>query len=130
MTGFFDRLLGRASGKGSGSTAKERLQFILVHDRINLPPERLQAMKEEILQVISKYVSVDSENVDIALQKRRRDSLLVAEIPFSKTTEDIEQDDPDYRPPAPVAAEEIQAEAEAEAEPEAGDDYKDTDKKP
>lgn len=85
MARFFDRMLGRDSKQTSANTAKERLQFILVHDRINLPPEQLQAMKEEILAVISKYVSVDSERVDIALQQRdRNDNLLVAEIPFSK----------------------------------------------
>lgn len=95
MAGFFDRMLGRSPGKGSGSTAKERLQFILFHDRINLPPEKLDEMKQEILAVISKYVSVDSQKVDIALQQRQRDSLIVAEIPFSRPVEGIEQDDPD-----------------------------------
>jgi len=84
MSGIFDRILGRSGSKGSSTTAKERLQFILVHDRINLPPERLQQMKAEILAVISKYVSIDSDNVDIALQQRERDSLIVAEIPFSQ----------------------------------------------
>jgi cell division topological specificity factor len=84
MSGFLDRMLGRSSAKGSGSNAKQRLQFILVHDRINLPPEQLQAMKAEILAVISKYVAVNSDNVDIALQQRDRDSLIVAEIPFSQ----------------------------------------------
>lgn len=98
MPEFLDRIFGRTPAKKSGSMAKERLQFILVHDRINLPPERMEAMKKEILAVISKYVSVDNENVDIALQKRERSSLLVAEIPFLKTQEGIEQDDPDYHP--------------------------------
>jgi cell division topological specificity factor len=83
MTGFFERLLGRSPAKGSGNTAKERLQFILVHDRINLPPERLQAMKAEILEVISKYVAVERDDVDIFLEQRNRDSLIKAEIPFS-----------------------------------------------
>ncbi len=100
MPEFLDRLFGRTSKK-SGSLAKERLQFVLVHDRINLPPERMDAMKKEILAVISKYVSVDDENVDIALQQRERSSLLVAEIPFLKTLEGIERDDPDYHPPSP-----------------------------
>ncbi|MBL8118310.1 MAG: cell division topological specificity factor MinE [Anaerolineae bacterium] len=90
MSGFFERLLGRSPSKGSGSTAKERLQFILVHDRINLPPERLQAMKAEILEVISKYVSVDREDVDIFLEQRDRDSLIKAEIPFSGITDQDE----------------------------------------
>lgn len=95
MSGFFDRMLGKGPVKGSSVTAKERLQFILVHDRINLPPERLQEMKQEILDVISKYVAVDRDNVDIALQQRQRESLLVAEIPFSKPAEGIERDDAD-----------------------------------
>lgn len=100
MSSFFDRMLGRTSPKGSGSTAKERLQFVLVHDRINLPPEQLNAMKQEILAVISKYVRVDSNNVDIALQQRDRESLLVAEIPFSKRREgvEVEDDEADGKP--------------------------------
>jgi len=81
MSSFFDRMLGR-NPKGSSSTAKDRLQFVLVHDRINLPPERMQEMKEEILAVISKYVPVDTNSVDIALEQRdRNNSALVAEIP-------------------------------------------------
>ncbi len=86
MSGFFDRMRGRGS-KGSAQEAKERLQFILFHDRIDLPPEQLEAMKREILEVISKYVSIEQDRVDIALQQRQRDSLIVAEIPFSKTSE-------------------------------------------
>ena len=92
MSGIIDRLLGRPANKGSSAIAKERLQFILVHDRINLPPERLEAMKEEILAVISKYVAIDSERVDIALQSRDRGNLLVAEIPFTGRTSDAVSD--------------------------------------
>lgn len=98
MASFFERMLGRGPTKGSSSKAKERLQFILVHDRINLPPERLEAMKQDILAVISKYVAIDADNVDIALQRRQRDSLLVAEIPFTKTNDGLAQDDPDAAP--------------------------------
>lgn len=90
MSGFFDRILGR-NRESSASKAKERLQFVLVHDRINLPPERLKAMKEEILAVISKYVAVSSDEVDIALEQRdRNNNMLIAEIPFSKSLEDAE----------------------------------------
>ncbi len=89
MSGIFDRFRGGRK-VGSGSMAKERLQFILVHDRINLPPERLDEMKAEILAVISKYVSVESDKVDIALQQRDRNNLLIAEIPFSEQGEDAE----------------------------------------
>jgi cell division topological specificity factor len=85
MSNFFDRMLGRGGRESSADQAKQRLQFVLVHDRINLPPERLKEMKEEILAVISKYVAVSGDDVDIALQQRdRNDNRLIAEVPFSK----------------------------------------------
>src|SRR5689334_10663762 len=102
MPDFLDRILGGTPTKKSGSMAKVRLQFVLVHDRINLPPERLEDMNQEILAVISNYVSIDSENVDINLQNRERASLLVAEIPFLKTLEGIEQDDDDDEETSPT----------------------------
>ena len=84
MTSLLSRLFGR-SRKGSGTTAKDRLRFVLQHDRINLPPERMEQMKREILAVIAKYLVVDQERVEIALEQRdRQHSKLVAEIPFTK----------------------------------------------
>ncbi len=90
MSGFFDRMLGRGKDDASSaSTAKERLQFVLVHDRINLPPDKLKEMKEELLQVISKYVAVSGDDVEIALEQRdRNNNLIIAEIPFSKRLDD------------------------------------------
>lgn len=94
MMGLFDRMLGRNNRERSANTAKQRLQFVLVHDRINLPPERLQEMKTEILAVISKYVSVNDDSVEIALQQRDNESnLLIAEVPFSRHIPDAEDDD-------------------------------------
>lgn len=101
MASFFDRMWGRGN-KTSAKEAKERLQFILFHDRIDLPPEQLDAMKAEILAVISKYVSVESERVDIALQQRQRDNFIVAEIPFSKSTEDPGDPDEAHDPEEPA----------------------------
>ena len=84
MTSLLNRLFGRAK-KGSGATAKNRLHFVLQHDRINLPPQRMEEMKREILAVIVKYLVVDQERVEIALEQRDRShSKLVAEIPFAK----------------------------------------------
>lgn len=86
--------------RGSGQQAKDRLQFVLLHDRLNMSPERMEAMKREILGVISKYVSIDSDNVDIALQRRESASLLIAEVPFINTVEGIDRDDtPEPAPP-------------------------------
>ena len=84
MSSLLNRLFGRAR-KGSGTTAKDRLRFVLQHDRINLPPQRMEEMKREILAVIAKYLVVDKDRVEIALEQRdRMHSKLVAEIPFAK----------------------------------------------
>lgn len=87
--GIFDRMRGRSNDdndKGSGSIAKNRLELLLVHDRINIAPEQMRAMKEEILAVISKYVpEIDDTSVTVALEQRDRYSnKLVAEIPFKR----------------------------------------------
>lgn len=83
MTNLLSRLFGRTR-KGSGATAKDRLRFVLQHDRINLPPERMQEMKREILAVIVKYLVVDQDRVEIDLEQRdRRHSKLTAEIPVA-----------------------------------------------
>lgn len=98
MTGFFGRIFGRGKDESSAEAAKRRLQFVLVHDRINLPPDVMTAMKEEILQVISKYVQVAGESIDIAMQPRDKEiNMLIAEIPFAKTLSKptIEPDDED-----------------------------------
>lgn len=69
----------------SSSVAKERLQLVLVHDRSNLSPEQVQMMKEEILEVIARYVEFDREAVTIDLSRETRDSVLMAEIPLKPT---------------------------------------------
>lgn len=96
MANFFDRIFGRSSApKNSGATAKQRLQFVLVHDRINLPPERMELMKQEILAVITRYVQVEGDSIEVELQKRDRTGILVAEVPFLKPLEAPNRDEDD-----------------------------------
>lgn len=66
--------------------AKDRLKLILIHDRGNLAPEVLENIKREILEVISKYVEIDNDDVDIAITKsgevEGNSPALVANIPI------------------------------------------------
>ncbi|MXV91869.1 MAG: cell division topological specificity factor MinE [Chloroflexi bacterium] len=83
IMGIIKSLFGRRN-RGSGATAKDRLRFVLQHDRIHLPPERMEAMKREILAVIARYLVVDQDRVEIDLEQRdRRQSKLIAEVPFT-----------------------------------------------
>lgn len=81
MNHFMDRLLGRRN-HGSGATAKQRLQMVLVTDRSDLSPEKMQQMKDEIIAVIAKYVSVVRDKVEINIEQRQRDNVLIADIPL------------------------------------------------
>lgn len=54
----------------SKSVAKERLQLVLVHDRANISPEIMDKMKNELMQVISKFLEIDQENSDIQLERQ------------------------------------------------------------
>jgi cell division topological specificity factor len=81
MSDFFGKLFGGGQPKSS-SMAKERLQLVLVHDRSNLTPAQVQAMKDEILEVIAKYVEFDRDAVELDLESDDRQNFLRAEIPI------------------------------------------------
>lgn len=68
--------------KTSKNVAKERLQLILIHDRIQLSPREMEEMKKEILLVVSKYVEVDDQELMISLQRKDEDMALHADIPI------------------------------------------------
>ncbi len=76
----FTRLFGRK--ETSSTVAKNRLQLVLVHDRVDLTPGKMEQMKDELIQVISKYVEIDRQGIDIALTKNNNQSRLTAQIPL------------------------------------------------
>lgn len=66
--------------------AKDRLKLILIHDRGELAPEILDKIKIEILEVLSKYIEIESEEVDLTVTKSQNvegeSPALVANIPI------------------------------------------------
>ncbi|NIV15112.1 MAG: cell division topological specificity factor MinE [Aliifodinibius sp.] len=66
----------------SASTAKERLQLVLIHDRTDLSPGVMDDMRDEIIEVISRHIRVDRESVQIKVQQDGREQYLLAEIPI------------------------------------------------
>ena len=72
--------------KRSASSAKERLQLVLVHDRTDLTPGQLESLKDDLLKAISQYIEIDPEAVRIELEKDGRSQRLVADIPLKSTS--------------------------------------------
>lgn len=77
--------IGKTSSK---DVAKDRLRLILIHDRSTISPEIVDKIRNEILQVISKYVEIDNSEVEIALTRTDEEEgnfpALVANIPIKK----------------------------------------------
>ncbi|MBN1316491.1 MAG: cell division topological specificity factor MinE [Anaerolineales bacterium] len=78
---LWDRLLGRGN-LSSRQIAKDRLQMVLIHDRSDLSPGMLEALKDEIIATIGNRVNVDREKVTFSLEKDGRTARLVADIPL------------------------------------------------
>ncbi|MDO4325578.1 MAG: cell division topological specificity factor MinE [bacterium] len=53
--------------KTSGTIAKDRLKLLLVSDRANCSPEMMEMIKNDIINVISKYMEIDAEGVEIQI---------------------------------------------------------------
>ncbi|AGB41888.1 cell division topological specificity factor MinE [Halobacteroides halobius DSM 5150] len=65
----------------SKEVAKERLRLVLIHDRIGVSPEIIDDMKEELIEVISKYLEIEDENLEMELEQDDDSMALVANIP-------------------------------------------------
>ncbi len=77
---FFDRLRG---DRRSATAAKERLQLVLIHDRADFPPGKLEALKDDLIATLSRYVEIDTKRVKISLTQDRHQQRLVADIPLA-----------------------------------------------
>ena len=76
--------------KSSGDVAKDRLKFVLVSDRANCSPEVMEKIKNDIIQVISKYMEIDAEGLDIQITQTESETdngtvpALYANIPIKE----------------------------------------------
>lgn len=79
-------LIAKVFGRDTSSAdiAKERLRLVLVHDRTNVSPQFLESLKEELIAVISRYMEIDNEHMDVTLQSGENQVALVANIPVRR----------------------------------------------
>lgn len=72
-------------------TASNRLKLILIHDRASVSPELLDKIKTELLQVISKYVQIDTQELDVKVTRTEEiegsSPALIASIPIKNIKE-------------------------------------------
>lgn len=77
---FFNR-------RKSREIAKDRLKILLISDRVNCSPEMMEMIKTDIAKVISKYMKIDTQSMEIQISKtdrkgRDKTPTLYANIPI------------------------------------------------
>ena len=77
---FLKKIFGM-SNEGSGAKAKDRLRIVLIHDRTDISPQLLDSLRDEIVKVLSKYMDIDNEKIEIDLDRDEKAVALVANIP-------------------------------------------------
>ena len=78
---FLDKLLGK---KTSADSAKERLQLVLIHDRTDLTPSELEALRDDLVATISRHIEIDVNSMQFGLEHDGRSQRLVADIPIKR----------------------------------------------
>lgn len=79
---FLEMLFPWNNKSDSRNHAKSRLKLIIAHDRANINPDIMQAMREEILDVVARYVEVNREEMEFSLSNDQRMTSLTANLPI------------------------------------------------
>ena len=85
MKDLINKFFGRP--QSSKEDAKQRLKLLLIHDQVDLTPGQLEAMKTEILDVISKYVEIEEGESNLKLERLEDCVALTSSIPVRRVVQ-------------------------------------------
>jgi len=130
LTDFYNKVMTffqseKVEGENTKETAKNRLKLVLMQDRSNLEPETMAQLREELIEVISKYIVIDKEALGLNLDGDGESMALMLNIPVirAKKPEEIQEA---LEAAKAKAAEAIKAEEEAEKSEESEDELEET----
>ena len=139
VLGFF-RQTEQEETEASKDTACNRLRVVLMQDRTNLTPELMERMRKEMVELLSKYVEMDKEALELNLEQDGDQVALMLSIPVirakdeeeikealaredAKKAEEEAQDDEDVSDEVEVEETEIILDSEALDDDMSDDDY-------
>lgn len=83
MLNTLKKLFSKKKQNSLNSTVKKRLQMTIFHDRLqmmSMPPEKLDALKEELLKVVAKYFEIDMGQSNCSLVQDEGEVAFVSNI--------------------------------------------------
>jgi cell division topological specificity factor len=66
--------------KGSGHVARERMQFVLMHDRLDLTPDVMECIRNDILNVLSRYMEIDRQSLQVDFKQEKDYAALISNV--------------------------------------------------
>ena len=70
--------------------ACNRLRVVLMQDRTNLTPELLQRMRKELVELLSKYVEMDKDALELNFDQEGDQMALMLSIPVIRAKDEAE----------------------------------------
>ena len=81
MDNFIQKIFSK--GPSSADKAKDRLRLVLINDRTDLSGVAMEDLKDDLLEVLSRYIKIDPARMKINITQDGRQQRLIADIPIA-----------------------------------------------
>lgn len=123
FTDFYNTILGffrqtEKKEENAKDVACNRLRVVLMQDRTNLTPELLQRMRQELIDLLSKYVEMDKDALELNFDQEGGQMALMLSIPVLRAKDEAEIDAAEANEDSTEAIENDDSDEDVENEPQ------------
>ncbi len=90
VLGFFRQTEKNQEEESTKDVACNRLKFVLMQDRTNLTPELMDRMRKELVELLSRYVEMDKEALELGFEQEGNQMALMLSIPVLRAKDEAE----------------------------------------